>query len=147
MASTDVTSIFWNDPLAALSSIFGSPAGAVTGAPSGLAGNGLEDSASSARERAYGVDPATGKLIAPQYFGVATAAGYDPNNPGAFKNLIDAQVTAEYNADNQKFLAQLPLFPSVTIPGLESLGSFDWKTVAIAFVVLIVLLFVIAKAV
>src|SRR6476660_792439 len=121
-------SFFWSNPIEGLKALF---------APANSLG---ADSLSAARVRAYGVDPSTGALIAPQYTAAAAAGGYNSSNPGAFIAAQENQVTNEFLADSAAF--QMPLFPSFSsgIPGLS--GSSGW----LVLVVIAVLAFFLFKA-
>lgn len=81
----------WSDPSGCLSAIF-APSVPVSGNPV----KGV-DSISSGAVRAYGVDPVTGGLIAPQYQGAATAAGWDSNDPMGFVNRVSQDAVSYYN--------------------------------------------------
>jgi hypothetical protein len=70
------------------------------------------DSIASAAPRSYGVDPETGKLIAPQYFGSAVAAGYDPASPFNFVRDKEAEAVDYYNRQLSNNLADANAGPS-----------------------------------
>jgi hypothetical protein len=135
---SDAWKALWNDPLGALGEIF-SPGVAVDGKPT-FSGGPLNygfgqpvDSIVSAQQRAYGVDPFTGDLIAPQYATAAANAGRDPANPQAFLDRVRTDTLNFYNR-------QLAL-NSADSPGGSSAS---WLLSAL---VILVLLFVLLKAV
>ena len=108
-------STWWSDlknvvahPVDAFNALIG-PEQLVTGNPQPLPwwlafeGTGTPaDSIASANVRAYGVDPSTAKLIAPQYEARAVAAGYDPSNPSQFVTDKENEILGFYNQQLQK---------------------------------------------
>jgi hypothetical protein len=141
---------FWSDPVAGFKSLF-TPSTPVT-PDSGDAGGPISsfralfgdggDSLSSAQIRAYGVNPSTGGLIAPQYGPSATASGYSASDPQGFMAMITDQVQGQYNADYQSSYDAQSLFPSVSLPGIGEISG-GW----IVLVIVVVLAFFLLKAV
>jgi hypothetical protein len=98
----DAWKAIWNDPLGALGELF-SPSVPVDGKPTFTGGpfsfglGQISDSVVSAQQRAYGVDPFTGDLIAEQYLQAAANAGYDPSNPQKFLDKVRTDTLDFYN--------------------------------------------------
>lgn len=124
---------FFAHPLESLKAIF---------APANSIG---ADSLSAARVRAYGVDPSTGALIAPQYAAAAAAGGFDASNPGGFITTQENQVTSEFLSDRAAFTAEIPLLPS--IPNLPGLPDLSTPSGFVAIVVVLAMAFFLIKAV
>jgi hypothetical protein len=140
-----VFSTFWSDPLAGLKSIF-TPSTPVTsdagGPQSGygaLFGSG-GDSLSSARVRAYGVDPVTGKLISPAYSAAAVAAGYNGQGQD-FIDAVTSMVQNQYESDYSRNYNDLSLF------GGGGSSPFSGGSSLVVLLVVLVIAFVFIKVV
>lgn len=99
-------------------------AGVWQGLEGGWATNAQVSDRQNAAVQAFGVDPTTGALIAPQYSKTAVVSGYDPKNPGVFvaqqKAASDAFYNSQYQqdwndlADKFAILPDLPALPDST---------------------------------
>ena len=125
MSWVDNITAILTHPIDSLSTAFGSGPN-ISGPPIG----GV-DSLASAAVRAYGVDPVTGGLIAPQYSASAQAAGYDPSNPGAFVTRVENDAVNFYDKQLSANLAASadPTGMFVGIAIALVLGFFLWKAV------------------
>lgn len=116
MSQAGLIADFWSDPVAGFKALFtpSTPVTSDAGGPfssfNALFGSG-GDSLAGGQSRAYGVDPNTGALIAPQYGPAAMASGYSANDPQGFMSQITAQVQGQYNADYQSSYDAQHLFP------------------------------------
>lgn len=95
--------------------------------------------------RAYGVDPATGKLTAPQYGPSASAAGYDPADPWAFIMDQQAKVAAQFAVDDARNYADLTR--SGTGLALPDLSNLSTSGGLLFFGLVLVIVFLVFKAV
>lgn len=92
------------------------------------------DNLGDARIRAAGVNPATGKLISPNYAQAAANTGYDPSDPAAYLATVRAAVDAEYQKQFNAFNGSAPFGSSI-----------DWTQVLSYAVIGIVVLIVVMK--
>lgn len=109
--------------------------GVWNGLQGGWATNAQVTDRENAAVRAYGVDPSTGKLIAPQYAVAASLAGYDPTNPGAFVTSTKAQADEFYNTQYQQDWNDLSSQFGFDLPGVPSGSTSGLLVVALVLIV------------
>lgn len=117
----------------------------------GLMGGWATHAATTDRQnadvQAFGVNPNTGALIAPQYAKSSAAAGRDPSNPSAFvaqqKAASDAFYQSQYDQNWNDLADQFGILPDLNtlIPGSSDFS----KYVLIGIAVLV--LFIVVKEV
>jgi hypothetical protein len=146
--STSAFVACWSNPIECLKNAFSDPGGSdvlSTVSPTDLSlgmNEGLKSGIAAGQIRAYGVDPDTGALSAPQYAPIAELAGYDPTNPQAFIDMITAQTNSQFDKQFADNLASMPLLP--TVPGLPDLSDgTNWLVIG----VIVVLAFLLIKVV
>ncbi len=103
------------------------------------------DTVAEAQVRAYGVDPATGGLVNPNF---AKPAGYDPANGLAFVKRVEAEQQAFYDRLYQQNLSSNTLLPPAVSDFFgDGNGGISLTKLLLLFVLFIVAIIVIAKVV
>jgi hypothetical protein len=136
----DTSTLFWQHPIDSIASLF---SGVDTSTGNAVQGG---DSLAAAQIRAFGIDPAKGKLIDPIYGpSFQGQTGVDPNDSSAVASWMAAvtqKVNSQFQSDKELFASQIGLLPD-WFSG--SPGSLSLTTIVVLVVVLIVFLILIAK--